>query len=68
MSKLKQNSLIGIATRRDLTDMRYGRAWKDFWFEPKKRIDSFIHSDGTERFVFQVHNLFLVVAEPVLAA
>lgn len=65
---LEKNSLIGVATRRDLTDVTYGRTWYDLSLDPRERIDSYFHPDGTKRFVFQVHGLYIVVAERSLAA
>lgn len=68
MIRIPKGRYIGIATTTDLSDMQYGKAWADLQLNTKDRVHSFPHSDGTDRWGFPLHNIFIVISSSIVLA
>lgn len=68
MIKIAKGNTIGIATNPNLTDMECGNFRTDLTLDLKSKVRSFPHSDGADRWVFYIHNLYLVVSTRSIAA
>lgn len=68
MITIPQGRYVGVATTPDLGDMQFGKAWADLRLNMKDRVASFPHSDGTDRWVFPLHNIFIVISSSLFLA
>ena len=68
MITIPQGRYVGIATTPDLSDMQFGKAWADLRLNRKDRVRIVPHSDGSDRWVFRVHNLFIVISSSLFLA
>ncbi len=68
MITIAQGQYIGIATSPDLGDMTLGKAWTELRLNTKDRVRIVPHTDGSDRWVFRDHNIFIVIpTRPIFA-
>lgn len=61
---LNKGAVVGIATKSDMSDVRYDKFWTTKVFTPSERVKTFYAQDGILRWVMRLNNLFLVATDP----
>lgn len=54
---------VGIATKSDMSDVRYGKLWMDFFFSWTDHVGDYYGPDGILCWVLRLNNLFLSVRD-----
>ncbi len=68
MITIPQGRYVGIATMQDLRDIQLVKAWKDIQLDKGSRVGIVLHPDGSDRWVFAVQSIYLVIPPILIAA